>query len=145
MLEHMKEQRPKVGVGLLLLKGDKVLICKRKGSHGEGEYGGIGGHLEQLESFEDGIKREMREEAGPQMKIKNLRFLCVTNFRAQAPKHYIDIGMTAEWISGEPLIMEPHRAESWQWVDIDKLPEPLFGVLRNYVEAYQKGTTYFSD
>jgi 8-oxo-dGTP diphosphatase len=141
----MNIQRPQVGVGVLLLKGNKILLCRRKGSHGEGEWGGVGGHLEGLESFEDGILRELAEEAGPDLRLKNLRFLCVTNFRAHAPKHYVDIGMVAEWKSGKPLVMEPDRIEGeWLWRDLDDLPTPLFGVLANYVEAYRTGKVYFA-
>jgi len=90
--KHMHE-RPKVGVGLLLIKDRKILLGKRKGAHGAGEYAGFGGHLEGLETFEDGLLRELAEEGGPDIKVKNLRFLSVTNLRKYAPKHYVDIGM----------------------------------------------------
>ncbi len=139
----MIEARPKVGVGLLLIRGNKVLLGKRKGSHGAGEYGGTGGHMELLESFEDAASRELHEEAGPQVKIKNIKFLCVTNMTGYAPKHYVDIGMVAEWVSGEPKIMEPDKLESWGWYDLDDIPEPLFSVERNYIIAYKTGQHYF--
>jgi len=138
-------ERPKVGVGLLLIKDDKILLGKRKGAHGAGEYAGFGGHLEGLETFEDGLLRELAEEGGPDIQVKNLRFLSVTNLRKYAPKHYVDIGMVAEWESGEPQIMEPDKIESWEWHDIDNLPAPLFGVIENYVEAYKTGRVYFND
>jgi 8-oxo-dGTP diphosphatase len=138
-------ERPKVGVGLLLVKDGKILLGKRKGAHGAGEYAGFGGHLEGLETFEDGLLRELAEEGGSDIKVKNLCFLSVTNLRKYAPKHYVDIGMVAEWESGEPQIMEPDKIESWGWHDIDNLPEPLFGVIDNYVEAYKTGKVYFND
>jgi len=69
--------RPQVGVGLLIVKGNKVLLGKRKGSHGEGEHAGPGGHLELGETIEECVLRELAEEAGPNIKIKNLRFLCL--------------------------------------------------------------------
>jgi 8-oxo-dGTP diphosphatase len=46
-------ERPKVGIGLLLVRGNDIFLGKRKGSHAEGEYAGSGGHLEGQESFED--------------------------------------------------------------------------------------------
>lgn len=91
--------RPKVGIGLLLIKGDTILLGQRKSLHGNGEFGGPGGHLENFESFEDCIMREFREEVGDNMKIINLRYLCTTNLMKYAPKHYVDIGMIAEWHS----------------------------------------------
>lgn len=74
----------KVGIGILVFKegkglpaGRQALLCKRKGSHGAGEYGGPGGHLEFGESFIDCARRECREETG--IEIKNIRFLCLSN------------------------------------------------------------------
>lgn len=141
----MEPPRPKVGIGLLLIKNGKVLLAQRIGSHGKGEYGGPGGHMENMESFEDTVLREMAEECGDKLRIKSIKFLCLTNLRKYAPKHYIDIGMTAEWVSGEPKQMEPHKLGPWQWYDIDKLPTPLFGVEPNYVEAYKTGKIYFTE
>jgi 8-oxo-dGTP diphosphatase len=145
MLQVEEKQKPKVGVGLLLIKGNQVLLGKRKGAHGSGEYGGPGGHLELMESFEGGLRREIEEEAGSKLKIKNLRFLCVTNLRKYAPKHYIDIGMVADWEAGEPQVMEPDKLENWKWYDIGNLPAPLFAVEPNYVKAYKTGQTYFTE
>lgn len=140
----MDAPRPTVGIGLLLVRDGKVLLGKRKSSHGTGEYGGPGGHLENGESFEECILRELAEEAGPNVKVTDLRFLCLTNLTKYAPRHYVDIGMTAEWVSGEPVTMEPHKLESWAWYDIDALPEPLFGVEPNYITAFKTGQAYFA-
>lgn len=146
MSEQVKgeEQIPKTGLGLLVIRGNKILLGKRLSSHGTGQYGGPGGHMEYGESFEETILRELLEEAGNTMTIKNLRFLCVTNLRRYMPKHYVDIGMVAEWVSGEPIIGEPDKLESWDWYDIDDLPTPLFGCMDNYKEAYRTGRPYFS-
>ncbi len=141
----MEQERPKVGIGLLLVKDGKILLGKRKSPHGHGEYGGPGGHLEHMESFKDCALRELREEAGQQIKVKNVRFLCITNMRKYNPKHYIDVGIVAEWVSGTPKVIEPHKLESWGWYDIDNLPTPLFAVEPNYVVAYKTGKTYFEE
>jgi len=132
-----------VGVGLLLIKGNKILLGKRKGSHGAGLYCGTGGHMEHDESFEECVLRELAEEAGPDIKIKNLRFLGVINFRDHLPKHYIDISFVADWASGEPKVMEPDKRSEWDWYDIDDLPAPLFGVIPKYIEAYKTGKVFF--
>ena len=135
--------RPKVGIGLLIIKDGHILLGKRKSPHGQGEYGAPGGHLEGMESFESCALREFHEEAGETMKIKNLRFLCLTNLTKYAPKHYVDIGMVAEWESGEPTVGEPDKLETWGWYSIDALPQPLFGCLENYLEAYKTQQVYF--
>ena len=141
----MDNTRPKVGVGLLIVKGNKILLGKRLGSHGANEYGGTGGHLELLESIEDCALRELAEEAGEDIKVKNLRFLCLANLLKYKPKHYIDIGMVAEWVSGAPIVVEPDKREAWEWYDIDNLPTPLFAVESLYIEAYKSGQSHFGD
>ncbi|HEU5004710.1 MAG TPA: NUDIX domain-containing protein [Candidatus Saccharimonadales bacterium] len=139
----MNDLKPKVGVGIFLIKEGQLLMGKRKGSHGEGEYALPGGHLEQGESFEECVLRELKEEAGPDLKVDRIKFLCVTNLRKYAPKHYVDIGMLAEYVSGEPIVAEPDEKDSWEWYDMDKLPEPLFGCTENYIESYRTGKSYF--
>lgn len=141
----MAPSRPQVGIGIFLIKGDSILLGRRKVSHGIGEYALPGGHLELQESFEDCVLRELAEEVGPSIKVKGIQLLCITNMRKYAPKHYVDIGMFAEWVSGEPKVMEPEKKESWQWYRLDKLPEPLFGCTSNFVTAYKTGKVYFTE
>lgn len=136
-----QEQRPKVGIGVMIIKDDKVLLGKRKGSHGEGEYAWPGGHMEYMESFEECAKREVLEETGVQ--IHNIRFLRLMNLKQYAPKHYVDIGLVADWKSGDPKIMEPEKIEGWEWYDINELPQPLFSTIPSYIEAYRTGKNYW--
>ncbi|MEN9614041.1 MAG: hypothetical protein RLZZ347_348 [Candidatus Parcubacteria bacterium] len=135
------EQLPKVGVGVMIIKDGKVLLGKRKGSHGVGEYAWPGGHLEYMESFVGCAQRETMEETG--MEIQNVRFLRLLNLKQYAPKHYVDIGLVAEWKSGEPKVMEPNKVESWGWYAMDNLPTPLFEPVKTYMEAYKTGRNFF--
>ena len=64
----------------MIFKDGKVLLGKRKGSHGVGEYAWPGGHMEYMESFEGCAKQETMEETG--VEIENLRFLRVMNLKA---------------------------------------------------------------
>ena len=64
------------------------------------------------------------------------------NLKHYAPKHYIDIGMTADWKSGEPETREPDKVEEWEWVDIDNMPEPLFVTLPVNIKAYKTGLNF---
>jgi len=131
-----EEDRPKVGVGLVIIKnGTHILMSKRIGKHGAGEYGGLGGHMENGESAQETILRELREEAGNKIKITKPRLICISNVRSYAPKHFLDIGMAADWISGEPELMEPKKFVAWEWHPLDNLPKPLFEFLPFYIEA----------
>lgn len=120
-----KDKRPKVGLGVCVVKGNKVLFGKRKGSHGEGSWCFPGGHLEFGESWEECARRETMEETG--LEIKNIRFATATNdFFIKEDKHYITIIIIADYVSGEPQLMEPDKCEKWGWFEYDQQPEPLF-------------------
>ncbi len=82
------ENRPKVGLGVCIRKDGKVLLGKRKNTHGEGDWCFPGGHLEFNETWEDCAIRETKEETG--IKIKNIRLATATNdiFKKEG-KHYI--------------------------------------------------------
>ena len=129
-----------VGVGIMIFKDGKVLMGKRKGSHGAGDYAFTGGHLEYMESFEECAKRETLEEAG--ITIKNVKFLSLSNIDKFSPKHVIGIGVTADWESGEPKVCEPNKRESWEWYDLNNLPEPMFYPATVMIHAYKTGDNY---
>src|SRR6185295_3357398 len=120
------ERQPKVGVGVMVLKEGRVLLSKRRGSHGAGEYSFPGGHLEYLESFEQCARREIAEECG--IEVHNLRFQLLANTKVYAPKHYVHVGLIADWLAGEPKVLEPDKAESWGWYALEALPQPMFGL-----------------
>ena len=134
------EDKPRVGIGVLVLKGNKTLLGKRKGSHGSGEFSSPGGHLEYMESFEDCAKRETLEECG--VSIKDVDFLFVGNLDIYKPRHYVHIGLVAQWESGEPEVLEPEKAESWDWYDLDDLPENIFGATALGIESYKSKSIY---
>jgi len=127
------KNRPRIGIGVCVIKDNKVLLGKRKGSHGEGSWSFPGGHLELNEDIEACAKREALEETG--IKIKNLRLGTFTNdiFEKEG-KHYVTLYVIAEYDSGEIRIMEPEKCEEWGWFEWDKLPEPLFIPIKNLLK-----------
>ena len=127
--------RPRVGICVVVVRprDGKILLGKRRGSHGEGEYSTPGGHLEHGEGFRECAAREVMEETG--LAIGPMRFLRVLNSFDYAPKHYVDIAFAAEWKSGEPEVREPDKVESWDWYDPDDLPSPLFSMVPSAIAA----------
>lgn len=118
-------QRPKVGVGVIVMRGDLVLLGKRKNSHGSQTWNFPGGHLEFGESIAECARRETREETS--LEIKNLTYGPYTNdIFTKEGKHYITVFVLAESESGEPKVMEPNKCERWGWFGWDELPQPLF-------------------
>ncbi|MDO8482635.1 MAG: NUDIX domain-containing protein [bacterium] len=141
MTEPDKNLRPKVGLGVMVMKDGKVLLGKRKTKLGEGEFAWPGGHLEYMESFEECVRREVREEAG--IEVKNIRFLRLYNLKEYAPKHYVDLAFVAEWAAGELRVLEPEKCESWGWYELDKLPSPLFAPELITLDSYKTGKVFY--
>lgn len=134
----------RVGTGLMIIRDNKVLLGKRKGSHGEGEYAWAGGGVDYGETIIEGVLRELKEECGSELKVTEPKLLCITDLTAYYPQHWLDIGMICEYISGEAIVMEPDKCESWDWYDMNNLPSPLFKCATAYIEAYKTGKNYFS-
>lgn len=137
----MEENFPKVGIGVMIFKDGRVLLGKRRGSHGEGEYAFPGGHLDYMETIEDCAKRETFEETG--IEVKDIKFQFLANVRKYKPKHYVHIGVIADYESGEVQVKEPEKSENWNWYSLDELPEPLFWMAKLAIDSYTTKEIYF--
>ena len=129
----MENNKPMVGVGVIIRKENKVLLGKRKNSHGDGTWSFPGGHLEFGESIENCGKREVEEETGLIVtKFKKLGF--TNDVFSENNKHYITLFLITDWEQGEPELKEPDRCEEWKWVSWDNLPRPLFLPVENLLK-----------
>jgi len=125
--------RPKVGVGVIVLRDGKVLLGKRKNAHGEGSWCFPGGHLELNEEVEECARREVMEEAG--ITVKNLKKGPYTNdIFMDEKKHYITLIIVCDYDSGEVRVMEPEKCEKWEWFNWSQLPKPLFIPVENLLK-----------
>ncbi|MDO6407081.1 MAG: NUDIX hydrolase [Pantoea sp.] len=123
---------PKIGVGVLIFRHGKLLLGRRKGSHGAGDWSAPGGHLEFGETPEACARRETLEETGLQLhSLQNGAF--VSDVFPEVQKHYITLFMVALHAEGEPQCLEPEKCEGWQWFAPEALPEPLFAPLRTLI------------
>lgn len=123
-------EKPKVGVGVFVLKDNTLLMGKRKNALAAGTWGLPGGNLEFGEELEICAQREVLEETG--IYIKNIKPAAFTNdIFVKELKHYITIFMIAEYASGEVQVCEPEKCEGWQWVQWDHLPFPCMLPLDN--------------
>ena len=137
------ENQTKVGIGVIVIKDGKVLLGRRKNSHADGEYASPGGKLEYMESFEDCVKREVLEECG--LSVTNIKLLFVSNIKTYAPKHFVNIELSADWVSGEPQTFPDEKIGDWAWYDIDNLPTPIFPPTQQGIQSYKTGKINYYD
>jgi 8-oxo-dGTP diphosphatase len=130
----------KVGVGVLVMdKENRMLLGKRKNSHGENTYHLPGGHLEFGESFEECAKRELKEETN--LDGDDFQIVSLSN-KINYDKHYVTIGLLIKSYNGGVKLMEPDKCEGWKWYDKNDLPKPLFEPSKKIIENYFKGNIY---
>ena len=136
----LRESRPLVGVGVVLVRDGKVLLAKRQGSHGDNTWASAGGHLEFGETLEDCARREVLEEFG--VYVHRMTFLCVSNIIAYA-HHYLDFEFLGDIASQLPEIQEQDSFTNLQWFPLTDLPKPLFEPVRIAIDSLLTGQSYF--
>jgi 8-oxo-dGTP diphosphatase len=131
-MDNINVERPKVGVGVAVFSKGKVLLGKRKGSHGAGYWSFAGGHLEFRETVEECAKRELLEETG--LEATSVILGPWTNDVIDGNKHYVTLFAFVDAFNGELGLKEPNKCEGWQWFDVTALPEPLFPPVAALIE-----------
>lgn len=111
-MAEFTNNRPLIGVGVIVKKDGKVLLGKRKNAHGDGTWALPGGHLEFNKTIEACAEREVFEETG--LYIKNVRYGAYTNdIFTNEQKHYVTLFVTADFSHGKLELKEPHKCEQW--------------------------------
>ena len=120
----------RVGVACLVVRDGRLLLMRRRGSHGSGTWSTPGGHLDPGETLEACAIRETREET--RVRVERVRFVAITNdvFEADA-RHYVTVWMLAEAHSGEAEVGEEREMYEVGWFPLRDLPDPLFLSLEN--------------
>lgn len=136
---NVNPPRPKVGVGVMIIRKGKLLLGRRKSALGQASYGWAGGHLEFGETLEECAAREVFEETG--LVVTKLTLLCLSNIIAY-DKHYVDLEFLAEVAPGDPQVKEPAKIEGWAWYPLDDLPSPLFKAAELALQSYHTGQFY---
>jgi len=117
-----------VGIGVIVLRSGRVLLGRRRGAHGAGDWALPGGHLEFGEAPETCAARELAEETGLRAAAWR-RAPYSADVMPVAGRHYVTLFMLADGVTGDPQRLEPQKCDGWSWHDWDALPEPLFAPL----------------
>ena len=121
----MKNDYPRVGVGVIVMRNGLVLLGERIGAHGAGTWALPGGHLEFGESVEQCARREVWEETG--LELQQVSPGPYTNdLFATEGKHYVTLFVVSQSVTGESVLKEPTKCARWDWFRWSELPTPLF-------------------
>ncbi|MBO6505622.1 MAG: NUDIX hydrolase [Kordiimonadaceae bacterium] len=97
--------RPTVGAGAVVLKGEEVLLIRRGKAPRKGEWSLPGGSVELGETTEAATVREVKEETGLDVELGSL--LDVINYidksEGSVRHHYVLVDYLAFWRGGEPV------------------------------------------
>ncbi len=138
--------RPHIGVGVLLIRGNHLLLIKRKYNPDAGYWSIPGGHLDLGERVEKAAVRETYEETGFQVKVSGLAGIIdkiMYDNTGRIEYHYVLINYFVEQIEGD-LNQPPKAADDAldaKFVPFDqlktyKLTESLIELLKQLKIGY---------
>jgi len=130
---------PRVAVGAIVIKDDRVLLVKRSKPPGEGLWAIPGGRVELGETLQQAAEREIMEEAGLTIQAKDpvYTFEVIEPDDAGRPRfHYVIVDLIAEYVEGE--LNPGDDVSEARWVtpqDLESLPisQSTREVLKNVV------------
>ena len=131
----ISQERPKVGISSMVIKDGKVLLGKRRGSHGAAMWATPGGHLEYGESVEACAKRELLEETG----LTATSFITgpyTNDLISPENKHYVTLFVFVTDFEGDLQCLEPNKCEGWEWFAWDAFPSPLLAPLQSLIAEF---------
>ncbi|MCH7604386.1 8-oxo-dGTP diphosphatase [Patescibacteria group bacterium] len=102
----------------IIHKEDRVLLGMKKKGFGEGRWNGFGGKVEEAESIEEAMQREVQEEVG--LVLKDFEKRGVLEFEFQGDPTILEVHIyKAEEFEGEPVESEEMRPK---WFSVDDIP-----------------------
>jgi 8-oxo-dGTP diphosphatase len=127
------EKSPQVGAAAIIRNAQgELLLGLRKSVHAHGTWGFPGGHVEFMETPEQGVIREVKEETG--LDVLSVHKAGYTNdFYPLESKHVVTLFFEVE-IQGQPKACEPHKCEEWKWFSPDHFPDNLMPSIYRLME-----------
>ena len=127
-----------VGCGAFIINENGQLLLQKRNKESEKGYWSIpGGKLEWMETFEDAVKREVKEECDVEIKVEKLLGIC-DHIVKKDNQHWVSPSFLCTITEGIPKIMEPTKHTDMKWFDLDRLPEKLTITTQDAINAYRK-------
>lgn len=127
-----------VGCGAFILNEKNELLLQLRNKAPEKEYWSIpGGRVELFETFEEAVKREVKEETGADVEVIRLLGIC-DHIIKDEERHWVSPSYLCKIVSGEPRIMEPTKHLDMKWFSLDSLPEKITITTKDAIKNYKK-------
>ena len=98
-------------------KGEYLLLQRSaQAKHHAGMWEGVGGHVEDDESFQETIIREAREEVGLDLDPSKIKLLYERTFDDDERPHAYRVGIFTASTLQQPTIGEPEIFSQYRWV-----------------------------
>ena len=97
-------ERPLVGVGGVVIAGGRALLIRRGGPPLAGQWSIPGGMLELGESIEEGVRRELQEETGIEVRVRDLIEVferIIPGEGGRTRYHFVIVDYLCEMVRGE--------------------------------------------
>jgi ADP-ribose pyrophosphatase YjhB (NUDIX family) len=130
-------ERPVVGVGAVVLDGDRVLLVKRGHEPLKGQWSLPGGGVEIGETLEAAVAREVLEETGLDIEVGPIVEVLDRISRDGAGNvehHFVLVDFVSRALGG--VLRGSSDADDAEWVPIDRLTD--YGVAAVTVQVIRK-------
>jgi mutator protein MutT len=132
-----------VGVGAVIFNSEGRVFLAKRGKEARNESGKWefpGGAVDFGETLEHALRREVREEFGFEIEVREL--LDVVNHLIPAEKqHWVSPTFLCTVKNGSPVIREPHKCDEIGWFELDEISENLLTIAsKKSLESLKKKT-----
>lgn len=130
---------------LVLFDGNKTLLSLRKNTgYEDGKYSLVAGHVNAGETFTDCVIREVREEAGIDLKREDLKVAHVMHRNSGTDEDFerVDVFFVTEKWSGKIANLETEKCAEMDWFDVDDLPQNTIPYVAQAIRSILDGEYY---
>ncbi len=129
-----------VSAGAMIFNDKRELFLSKRSNNTGSERGcweTPGGSVEFMETLEDAVRREMKEEYGVEIEITK-QFPAEDHIIPNEKQHWVATTFLAKLKAGEiPKILEPEKCDGIGWFALDNLPSPLSLITQLDLKRYK--------
>jgi 8-oxo-dGTP diphosphatase len=110
--------RPRVAVGAIVVRDGALLMVRRAREPARGLWTVPGGHLEAGEHLAEAVQREVAEETGLEVEVRDLMGI----FEVVGDPHFVILDFVAV-VVGDPTPVSGDDVSEVRWVALEEVPE----------------------